>query len=356
MNFLDQRTFAASSAEGEELLKTVIELYQREPPVTAFVRAVNLPEAKIDFQQPVEDIWPEVLLVAAQQNKLRALIAKVAENPNSQTAADYFKRVLAPAPEPDVTVNYYAAAILPARRSLIDRVDLRNHLQDLVSPDGSRVFVVSGPTGLGKSHTWLFISFLAERTRAFTPYLVDASRRAGSPMTAREVAADIATQLGWDQPPVSDASTQGPTMVRMLVAWFTGQARRLDEQVWFVFDGFVDETADQYAQDLLSEITIAANKNVTPNVRVSLLEFDRALDPEVDIYAAKEPLHRPSRADCRAFFRAAAEYYRTAVDDEGLEVLVTQLLGADGAGDHLSLAELGAHASRLARAAFEVPA
>ena len=143
--------------------------------------------------------------------------------------------------------------------------------------------------------------------------------------------------------------------MRKLAVWFTQQARLLTEPVWLVFDGFVDETADCYAQDLVGEPVIAADRSITPQLRVTLLEFGGQLDAQVGLYALQEAVGRPSRSDCADFFRAAARHYdpgpvEDAVDDE----LVTALLGPDGDGEHLSLAEVGARAALLARAAFTV--
>jgi hypothetical protein len=351
MSLLDGGTFTATNPEGEELLKTLLKLFPREPPVTTFVRSIDLPEAEIDFQRPVADIWPDVLDKAARAHKLRALVQAVANHPDSRAMTPYFAQVLAMSEGPGPVVDYYSAAFLPARRSLIDRVVLREHVRQLVAIDGPRVLVTSGATGSGKSHTWLFISYLGNKMRSFTPCLIDASRQAGAPMSAYDVIADIAGQLGWPQPP-RDTTAQPATVVRTLVTWFIFKARDLDQQVWLVFDGFVDETADKHAQDLLSELAMAANRNEIPWVRVSLLEFGRPLDPDVELYALQEPLRRPSRPDYKEFFRAVAAEYHQDPTDEALDVLVTELLGEDGDGEHLTLAQLGSRASQLARAAF----
>ncbi|MFD0531233.1 hypothetical protein ACFQ1I_39025 [Kitasatospora arboriphila] len=62
----------------------------------------------------------------------------------------------------------------PARPPLfLGRTLLRTHLKDLVSDSRSRVLLVTGPRSCGKSHTWYFVSHVAQQLRTFRPVLVD---------------------------------------------------------------------------------------------------------------------------------------------------------------------------------------
>jgi hypothetical protein len=238
-------------------------------------------------------------------------------------------------------------------RPHIDRTQLRDHLRHMEQPGGSRVLVVSGSNGCGKTHTWFAISDLAERLGTFEARYVDVSQHAGQPAALADVMDLVAYSLLGKPAPTFDPEAQPDTVINRFVAWLTFEAATRPKPAWLVFDGFTADCASRAAQDLVTAVAMAADRRALPAVLVTVLGFAGKAGPDVLSYAFRDQPGRPQRADLARFFTGFAQLHGVQTDDAGVEVLVEELLGL-GPLEELPLGELSRHAHELALTAFGV--
>ena len=350
------RVVVDTEADTGELLKLLLDNYYEVVDIEPIARGASLPMAEITWQRPAVDVWPQVLQVAAANGRWDALVQALVNDPERPALRSSFERFLRTGVAAHLAAlagsaaDPYAVAMVGPRPHL-DRTDLRGFLKQMQEPNGSRVLVVSGVDGCGKSHTWFAISDLAERLGSFTARKVDLSQRAGTPAPLADVMQDVAWAMFSKNAPVFDASAQDDTRISRFVAWIANQCSELPKPAWLVFDGFVAECATTDAQKLVTAIAMAADRLEIPQLRVTVLGFSGRSGPDVLSYALRDQPRPPSEEDVHRFFRAVALRSGVTVDDEGIGVLVEQLLEG---GDLVSMTmgDIARRCHELARAAF----
>jgi len=350
------RAFVDTEADAGELLKLLLAHYYEIVDIKPIAQGASLPMAEITWQRPAVDVWPEVLRVAEANGRWDALVRVLADDPERPTLRLAFERFLRggapvnPATFAGSASDPYAVAMVGPRPHL-DRAPLRGFLKQMQEPNGSRVLVVNGVDGSGKSHTWFAISDLAERLGSFTARKVDLSQRAGTPAPLADVMQDVAWGMFSVNAPVFDASAQEDTRISRFVAWIANQCGELPKPAWLVFDGFVAESATPAAQQLVTAIAMAADRLEIPQLRVTVLGFSGRSGPDVLNYALRDEPRQPVQEDIQRFFRAVALRYGTTVDDEGIDVLIEELLGGRDLA-FMTMGEIARRCHELAQAAF----
>ncbi|WP_234382869.1 hypothetical protein [Streptomyces sp. XY332] len=293
------------------------------------------------------DTWPRILESAARAGKLRRLVQIVAEDARS-SGYSIFRDLLATAPAQ--TGDPYRVNLLGQRRAFFDRARLRDHLRELTSDHGSRVLILTGGAGCGKSYSWYLLSYVLERLGS-GPYPVDFQRWVGPKAKPLDVMRELADQLDW---PMRTTEVEEPedTQTRNLLGWFRGKVRQYPGNLWIFFDGVNEERLTPAAMRLVKGIAIVAERHESgTNLRVVLADFNEPLLADVDPYVLREPIGPIERPELAAFFKNVADAAGQPIDDDAANVLVEDLFSQGP----LPLAELACNAAKLARNAFNLP-
>src|SRR5262249_14701238 len=106
------------------------------------------------------------------------------------------------------------STLLRGNRVFVNRMELRVALRDLASPTGSRVLVVQGPPGSGKSYSVHLIRHVAEQTGGFRVHTFDVDN---PPYPKPEdLAYSMISQFGGD---TASMPVQGPATTSRWVRW-----------------------------------------------------------------------------------------------------------------------------------------
>jgi hypothetical protein len=100
MSLLDRAPFAADDPQARELLAALLTAYYQAAEVRAFVLAAGMRAAEFPWTAPMAEVWPQVLLRAAEQGRLRRLVGLIAENPNSAAYGIIARLAATPASTP----------------------------------------------------------------------------------------------------------------------------------------------------------------------------------------------------------------------------------------------------------------
>ncbi|KOG35522.1 MULTISPECIES: effector-associated domain EAD1-containing protein [Streptomyces] len=348
MSILDLRRFPRSHKDAEDLLETLIALYWQAPPTSDLVARAGLRRADFAWNTPMSDVWPEILRRAAAQGRLRALVEAVDSAPES-TAHTIFKALLEERADGDAVVFRLSLIGKTKPQAVFDRDELRAHLRDLVSGD-SRVLILTGGSGCGKSYSLEFVIYALGRTGVSTGH-IDFRRWAGSLATPAGIMRDLAHQLDWT-PRTTVVRETEDTQARLLLSWFLENVRQSGEDVWVCFDGPHPDRLTPPAMRLVKDIAVAAERRTeVDRLRVVLADFQDRL-PEVDRTVLRERIEPIGVPELEAFFRAMAAEAGEDPDQGAIDVLMDELLGSRPPASLPPLYELSLSAADIARAAF----
>jgi hypothetical protein len=324
--------------------------------VRNLAQASAIPLADVDWDGEVRLVWPRVLDVAAKLGQLRALVERVAQ---AVPAEDLFQRLLRESEVPDPTrrpsaAELFETALLWNHVPMIDRQDLRESLRMMAGPGGRRALLVIGGKASGKSHTRLFINYLAENGQAGKVRPIDNSRRAGTPIDVRELTQVIGMSLLRKPAPDFDSTAQPDTIINLFRGWLVGHLEEIETPMWLVFDGFSNKSATAAALRLVQELAQAAADHELGLLRVVVLGYGgkRAMVPQ----ALFEPLGRPTESDVKAFFtKVATTVQRQSPDPAAVEMLFADFVAKGGPVETRPISELGPSALERALEVFGGP-
>ncbi|MGV1007178.1 MAG: hypothetical protein ACOYBY_01060 [Dermatophilaceae bacterium] len=312
----------------------------------------GVPEAQVDWDGPMVDVWPRLLLQASVLGRLRALINEVATVISDEP---FLKQLLeqpdAPADDGD---DLFQTPLLWDDEPMIDRADLRATVKKMLGKNSRRALLVTGSDCVGKTQTQRFISYLAENGQVGQVLPVDNSRRAGAPIDVPELAQWIASTLLGADAPSFDEYAQSETLVKRFWGWLTYEAGRLPASVWLLFDGFTNTTATAAAMALVTDITRAAADRKLGTIRVAVLGFTGSADL-ID-GALCDTLRQPTDDEVRAFFaRLALLVRKQQLSPAVINGLFDTFVAQGGTVDRRPLRELGPTALALAIETYGAP-
>lgn len=105
-HFLDELPLDFTNDGVQDLLRTLVSIYYSEKLATPILLQAGIPLGAIDLGKPMAYAWPDILMVARKQGKLRALLQAI----TSSTDADVAARI---------AEILDAAPVLPAPRASI---------------------------------------------------------------------------------------------------------------------------------------------------------------------------------------------------------------------------------------------
>jgi hypothetical protein len=351
MGLLDENSYPFSDPDGKELLDTLADLYAADQ-AESLARRAGVPVTRVDFRRAPADAWQNLLPVAARSGTLRVLARVIMTDPESVAVRPLLQRLIDDMPQPlPAGLDQYSLGLLPPRRAFINRAVLRDHLRELSDPDGARVLLVTGASGLGKSHSWHLISYIGDRVGRYAAHRVDLADWTGPKLSARQLMAEMFADLGW-KPAEVDSAAQPDTVVRLLISAFKNRVRSLPRPVCLVFDGFTSRTSDEFARRFVVSMADAVNEDQSLDARVVLLEVEAPLPADLAADALPETLRAGQQDDLPPFFEAAAAAVGERLGDGALRVLMDAVLGPAPYPAEFPLSDVGPKAARVAAAAF----
>ncbi|MGO4360825.1 hypothetical protein [Terrabacter sp. RAF57] len=379
MGYLDHR-FDPGTPAGQYVVERLGSRYFEKQPIQELALAAGVQRDQIFWEQKASQLWIDVLETAWKQQRLRLLFIAISQD----ACADRIFQDLAAEPTDHEVVEIppqsgqsdqsapsqpvvagavaavaeavgamFTAAVLWDDVPLIDRTDLRGHVQRMLGPGGRRALLVRGPSGAGKTHTRQFIRYVSENAvppNGTKPKVspVDAARRAGSPIDVRELADTVARFVVGEPAPNFDPTAQPQTVVWLFKDWLVAEvaAKGDIQDCWLVFDGFDRTTATAAALQLVMELAQSAAVRDLGPVRVIVLGYDDPLS-EPD-QALVEPLHHPGDDDVKAFIRAyATRAQGISPGADAVDAVFDELLSDGGPVADRRLVELGPSAFAL---------
>ncbi|GAA1114952.1 ATP-binding protein [Kitasatospora arboriphila] len=234
----------------------------------------------------------------------------------------------APAGPGDAAAEDPYAADLLGRRLFLGRTLLRTHLKDLVSDSRSRVLLVTGPRSCGKSHTWYFVSHVAQQLRTFRPVLVDLAEWADGLCTPHDLMSSVAAQLELPEPTPAPPA-RGADQARRLCDWLVARLYDASGRTThlLVVDSLDHVPLQADTAALIDHLTDAAVRGRHPGLRVLLLGHDRPALGVLDCVLT-EPVGTVDRRDLCAFFGRLAADLGTEIAPPLVETVVDRLLAA----------------------------
>jgi hypothetical protein len=373
MGYLDHR-FDPGTPAGQYVVERLGSRYFEKQPIQELALAAGVQPDQIFWEQKASQLWIDVLETAWKQQRLRLLFIAISQD----AGADRIFQDLAAEPTDHEVVEIppqsapsqpavagaaaavaeavgamFTAAVLWDDVPLIDRTDLRGHVQRMLGPGGRRALLVRGPSGAGKTHTRQFIRYVSENAvppNGTKPKVspVDAARRAGSPIDVRELADTVARFVVGEPAPNFDPTAQPQTVVWLFKDWLVAEvaAKGDIQDCWLVFDGFDRTTATAAALQLVMELAQSAAVRDLGPVRVIVLGYDDPLS-EPD-QALVEPLRHPGDDDVKAFIRAyATRAQGISPGADAVDAVFDELVSDGGPVADRRLVELGPSAFAL---------
>jgi hypothetical protein len=264
-------------------------------------------------------------------------------------AANVFKYLdeVSPVPwyEPPHPVR---TCFIGSEKGLVDRVELRDYVTELMSSDGPRTLIVRGAAGTGKSYSLDFIRFVEAKSREFNVAHLPLSDPDVTPV---EFIRKVAYRLGLaEEVKILADQEQREQAVRWnddLVAWLFSELRDIEKPWWLIVDGIdqVKLRADTY--DLITKLVLEAESSEP--LRVVLLACSEPLPPRVRVRI--EEIKAITDDVLRGFFRDFLNHQGKEATDGAVAQAVREvhrIVGVDPS-DPLWLTKLSEKVAVVAR-------
>ena len=312
---------------GAALVDLLVTAYPADYQMRALVTDLGMSQGVMPASMNVGLMWFELAQTMHQSRTLRrAAGLLVAKNP---ALAERVAELLAddPGTIDGNPADPFQVALLPGRRPLIDRRDLRTTLKDFLDYN-LPVFVVRGESRTGKTYSLQLILHVTAAMRDVLVVHVDFSQAATGDSAAALVA-KLRSRLGLSQPGDSDGDStrtrSALDQVDQLVGTyrFSDQMRRI-----IVIDGLnrtgLQADVNQLAAMLITEVI---NRQL-PRTQLVLTGYAGEVDPAYGDLVAKEDVLTITSTHIRSYFEDLI-LGRALADDE-LNDLVAEALSGQG--------------------------
>jgi hypothetical protein len=238
--------------------------------------------------------------------------------------------------------NPLRTCFISSDKGLVNRVDLRDHVSELMGRDGARTLVVRGEAGSGRSYSMDFIRFIEGKCREFNVAYVDLTE-AGADIAPDELIRNIAYVMGLGEK-VRDIPPQQEQAVRWnldLRAWLFGQLRTWEKPWWLVIDGIDQVKPRADTRDLIMKLVqeaetteplrvvlLACSEPLPNRVRVRTEEIRAITDDVLSTFFKDVLNHQGREAPPEAVDQAVQEVHRIVAIDPGDRLWLTKLSAA----------------------------
>jgi hypothetical protein len=318
---------------GTALVDLLVSAYPFDYHMLALVRDLGMSEAVMPAAMDAGLRWFELAQTMHQARTLRRAAERlVMRNP---ALAGQVEELLADDPR---TIDGnpsdpYQVAVLPGRRPLIDRRELRTTLKEFLDYN-LPVFVVRGESRTGKTYSFQLILHVTAAMRNMLVVHVDFSQTATGD-SAAALMARLRSRLGLPQPADGDGDSTRTRSVLDQVDQLVGTYRFNDQlRRIIVIDGLnrtgLQGDVNQLAAMLMTEVA----HNQLPRTQLVLTGYTGEVDPAHGDLVAKEDVLTITSTHIRSYFEGLV-LGRALADDE-LNDLVAEALS--GVGDIEDLA------------------
>ena len=318
------RLLADERADTRELEDILITAYPTSTELMELADRAGINKTLINWGASSSVIGHSILTVASQHARLDELIIAMWIDPSAPYAGTRLRALLGEGwgeshglrePSDVAVADPLETVWLPNGAPLVNRMQLRKGVRELLRPGGVRILVVNGPPGSGKSYSAAFIRGIGQATGEFKVAQVQHGPGSEPYYGPAELGRDLGSQLGIEQRPRS-SGTSDWAYYRTLVAELVGAAIDSREPWWWILDGF----SSRGRQDIMEFILLLAER-VTANsdVRLVLLGYDQSLPEQVEGLAYREEISPISESDIREFLTALSRTARRAADEGSIE-------------------------------------
>jgi hypothetical protein len=193
--------------------------------------------------------------------------------------------------------NPFETCIVRRDQAFVDRLELRQKLQQLIPAEGWGSLVVKGDARSGRSFTFELINFVMGETPDARIVQIDLSD-APADIGPGDLLRRIALQLGLDPSDIQPQQEQAPRWNAELADWLIGKIENSELTCWVVIDAIDRTRPRDETMDLIWKLAKAAANR--PRLRVVLLACS---EPAPDQVAALDEEIRPiDRGMVEAFF------------------------------------------------------
>jgi len=207
---------------------------------------------------------------------------------------------------------------------VLDRAALTQALGQLADrASQTKILVVNGPRGSGKSFTFQIIVRFAEQVQTIRLAYVDLAH---DPVPGPvDLARELALRMGLSPDPVPPEHAQAARYVRELAIWLVGRAQASDRDWWWTLDGLSSPALPAETRDLVR--ALAAEVRYASSVRLVLLDFNEPLSADVWPFVFREELPPIGEREVRDFIHDLAVRQGIAITPPMLDGLVSEALG-----------------------------
>lgn len=316
-----------------ELIAALVSAYPQLADFDLMLRTrVNQMRERLSATAAMPDVITAVVKAAESEFWIRNLIAgAVAHHGNNPALADFIARnqALTPGAAAAAPVNHYAATFFVGFRVFLNRPALRANIQQVGRGKSSRVCVVTGPRGTGKTYSRSFVGYLLQfdpdlpSTRNHLVYL-DLDQYA---LDLEGLALRIGGALGLKpdtlpkRPP--SAKEQDSRWLPDLFDWLRNHVLAGPPDVWWlILDGFRVQTLPPEALDLIDLLADFSDEQTT-QLRLILLNY-----PRHGPFWSKEEIVTPviKRADIEAFVQSVYQESGATADTARVTQAVDEIL------------------------------
>jgi hypothetical protein len=235
-----------------------------------------------------------------------------------------------------------------SEKGLVNRVDLRNYVSELMTKDGPRALVVRGGPGSGKSYSLDFIRFVEGKSGDFNVAHLSLSN---PDVTPHQLIRSIAIRMGLagkveDIPPEEEQQEQATRWNDDLCAWLFAELRDSEKPWWLIIDGIDQVKLRPATYDLITKLMEEA-ESAQP-LRVVLLACSEPL-PRVRVRI--EEIGAITDDVLRTFFRDFLNHQGREATDEALDQAAQKVHGIVGVApeDPVWLTKLSAAVALVAK-------
>lgn len=231
--------------------------------------------------------------------------------------------------------NPIETCIVRRDQAFVDRLELRQKLQQLMPANGWGSLVVKGDARSGRSFTLELIMFVVGDTPDARIVHIDLSD-APADIGPGDLLRRIALQLGLDTDDIQPQQEQAPRWNAELADWLVGKVQNSDLTCWVVIDAIDKTRPRDETMDLIWKLAKAAANR--PRLRVVLLACSEP--PPDQVGALDEEIKPIDRGMVEAFFTL---FYKHKGIDEPDGRLVRKAADAalrdvpDNGGDRLTV-------------------
>jgi hypothetical protein len=188
-------------------------------------------------------------------------------------------------------IDHYEVLLLRGDRALVNRKALRQALRNMNqnAVQGKRILIVDGPPISGKTYSLQFISYLHTAIKSFKLAWIDLGRLAleeGGEIRPEALGRKIASQAGLEGMPAR-GQEQDARWVGQFCDWITGALADEDQIRYIVIDGFGSTLLPQGTHDLIHQLAIRVEINLSM-LRLVLISYRNRDSLPLEVVAGVE--------------------------------------------------------------------